>query len=534
MKNFKILYCITTVMLISTSLGAKVLKSSITEVTVFPNKVFTTRLLKVSLKSGTGSLKISDLTPVADKTSIKIKVPASMKGFEVLAVRTENRILVKTDDPELEKLRKESRKTQNQINKINVQIGTIHKSNGNLRQISSHYAESFSVNLHNGKWRNSQFNEVIGFVQTKNNQHRSFWRKNYKKLEQLYNKDEFLRNKIRKRTRSGDRNILTVVIDYSNKKAVSGMLKIQYLVAAAGWSPAYDLRLNSSNRTAKITQQAYIWQNTGEDWSNVKISLSTETNPDRSDPPRIYQKTLNYKKVEKVKTSIVNKKELQKTLVGAKLKSSQSTKAASSLTQRFKAKGRYTVLSNHPKVRIPLNSKNQKFSDEFVAMAGKFNRAFKNSVLKNPFATRMNSGPMFIFRDGKFIQQTFFNSKGPGESFSVNSGFLNNIQVSHSYQFKDSKSGLLNSQKIITRKSVTYLKSFNNRPVLLKLYDQIPLSQMDEVKVDTEKSTDGFKVDKNKETWGYWLVSLKPEKHETFVMNVNLKIPEEMDFQWPR
>jgi len=530
----KSLVMLSLILMSFSSFGAKDIKSRISKVTVFPNKVFTTRVLKVAVKAGTGSLNISDLTAVADVSSIKIKVPPSMKGFEVLAVRTQNRILVKTDNPELEKLRNDLKKNQAEISKTNEQIRTVHKSNTNLKQISSHYAESFNVNLHNGLWRKNRFNEILGFVQTKNNQHRSFWKKNYRKMQNLYKKDEFLRNKISKISRNGDRNVLTVTVDYSNKNNVSGVLKLQYLVPAAGWSPAYDLRLNSANKTAKLTQQAYIWQNTGEDWNNVKISLSTETNPDRSDPPRIHQKTLNYKKVEKVKTNVVNKQDAQKTLIGGGSDQGGNAVSASSLTQRYHAKGKFTVLSNHPKVRIPLNSKNQKFSDEFVAIAGKFNRAFKNSTIKNPFSTRMNSGPLFIFRDGKFIQQTYFNSKGPGENFSVNSGFLNNIQVSHSYQHKDSESGVLSKNKKITRKSITYLKSYNNRPVLLKLFDQIPISQLDEVEVNTRDSTDGFKKDENRETWGYWLVSLKPEKHETFVMTVNLNIPEKMDFQWPR
>ncbi|ELS31080.1 MULTISPECIES: DUF4139 domain-containing protein [Pseudanabaena] len=54
-------------------------------------------------------------------------------------------------------------------------------------------------------------------------------------------------------------------------------LMVEYFVQGAKWVPTYVCRLNSANNTAAIALRALICQRTGEDWSGVKIELSTAT-----------------------------------------------------------------------------------------------------------------------------------------------------------------------------------------------------------------------------------------------------------------
>lgn len=51
-------------------------------------------------------------------------------------------------------------------------------------------------------------------------------------------------------------------------------LVVEYFVPGARWTPAYVCRLNSRN-TATIAVRALICQRTGEDWSGVRLELST-------------------------------------------------------------------------------------------------------------------------------------------------------------------------------------------------------------------------------------------------------------------
>jgi hypothetical protein len=52
-------------------------------------------------------------------------------------------------------------------------------------------------------------------------------------------------------------------------------LVIEYFVPGARWTPTYVCRLNSVDSTANIAIRALICQRTGEDWSGVRLELST-------------------------------------------------------------------------------------------------------------------------------------------------------------------------------------------------------------------------------------------------------------------
>ncbi|MGM8889527.1 DUF4139 domain-containing protein [Psychrobacter sp. 1Y1] len=58
-------------------------------------------------------------------------------------------------------------------------------------------------------------------------------------------------------------------------------IKLHYQVQGAGWEPAYQARLNTNSEQLSITASAIIAQQTGENWTNVPLILST-VNPNQS------------------------------------------------------------------------------------------------------------------------------------------------------------------------------------------------------------------------------------------------------------
>lgn len=58
-------------------------------------------------------------------------------------------------------------------------------------------------------------------------------------------------------------------------------VKLHYQVQGAGWEPAYQARLNTNSDQLSITASAIIAQQTGENWTNVPLTLST-VNPNQS------------------------------------------------------------------------------------------------------------------------------------------------------------------------------------------------------------------------------------------------------------
>jgi len=64
-----------------------------------------------------------------------------------------------------------------------------------------------------------------------------------------------------------------VVVDLVN--AAGDALHLEYLVGACGWQPAYDLRATKDLAKVDMTYRARVWQQSGEDWGDVQLALST-------------------------------------------------------------------------------------------------------------------------------------------------------------------------------------------------------------------------------------------------------------------
>ncbi len=66
-----------------------------------------------------------------------------------------------------------------------------------------------------------------------------------------------------------------VVVTVSSEVSTGGNMTINYIVTNAGWTPEYDIRVNGTNKPVTLVYKANVYQNTGEDWKNVKLKLST-------------------------------------------------------------------------------------------------------------------------------------------------------------------------------------------------------------------------------------------------------------------
>lgn len=72
------------------------------------------------------------------------------------------------------------------------------------------------------------------------------------------------------------RKTALVSLSYSGSgETTARRLVLEYFVPGARWTPTYVCRLDSKNNSAEIAVRALICQRSGEDWSGVRLELST-------------------------------------------------------------------------------------------------------------------------------------------------------------------------------------------------------------------------------------------------------------------
>ncbi len=76
-----------------------------------------------------------------------------------------------------------------------------------------------------------------------------------------------------------------VALNVVASQAVDTTVELSYLVKhQTRWTPAYDLRLDSANKTLTFERSVFVSQNTGEDWNDVVLTLATASPSTQSAP----------------------------------------------------------------------------------------------------------------------------------------------------------------------------------------------------------------------------------------------------------
>ncbi|HEY1066106.1 MAG TPA: mucoidy inhibitor MuiA family protein, partial [Pirellulales bacterium] len=77
---------------------------------------------------------------------------------------------------------------------------------------------------------------------------------------------------------NGSSRVVQEAVVYVNiREEAGGQLHQRYLVNAATWTPSYNVRTDAERKDVKVEYNASIVQTSGEDWSNVNMTLSTAT-----------------------------------------------------------------------------------------------------------------------------------------------------------------------------------------------------------------------------------------------------------------
>ena len=75
------------------------------------------------------------------------------------------------------------------------------------------------------------------------------------------------------RLKSGARDTRSITVGVASERG--GNARVSYQVNGAGWSPSYRASLDSDASKVELVRQGVVQQATGEDWTGVKLKLST-------------------------------------------------------------------------------------------------------------------------------------------------------------------------------------------------------------------------------------------------------------------
>lgn len=276
-KNYRPHFCFiilsffTSTILFGAGQEGTPLKSKVDEVTVFLQGAQVVRNASVSLKPGTATYVFKGLSAYLDPTSIQVK---GIGNFTVLSVTPKTDFLGETAQTE------QSKKIRDTLDQLLDTRAEIQNELGILNQQEQYLQMNRAV-------KGDQNLNATDFEQITTYFYKQMAGISRKKLE-FTRQLEDLQKKIRKyqnqlnaiQGKTLDQSV-DVYVEVKAEKAGNAEIRLSYYVMAAGWTPSYDIRVNEINKPFSLVYKASVFQNSGEDWSQVKLTFSN-ANPNES------------------------------------------------------------------------------------------------------------------------------------------------------------------------------------------------------------------------------------------------------------
>jgi hypothetical protein len=243
-------------------------KSTIESVTVYKNNARILRKAKANIPVGSSELILEKLSQKILINSIQVKLSNSNVALVSAVPRinylkqTEVSARFKTVNDSLDFLAKALRALVLEENVIQMTKETLLDNN----PLGSGFKEGFTV---------AEVKEVMEFK-----------RKELGALEKELLQLEYKKQALQKRQRTlqQQKNTLygarskasgEVVLKLQSAAKVATDIEIFYVVTDAGWRPLYDLKSEGVGKPLELVYKAHVFQQTGFDWEQVKLTLSS-------------------------------------------------------------------------------------------------------------------------------------------------------------------------------------------------------------------------------------------------------------------
>lgn len=263
---------------------------------------------------------------------------------------------------------------------------------------------------------------------------------------------------------------------------------IEYYVGDARWSPAYDIRFDE--HTLDVDYLANVVQVSGEDWNNVELSLSTTRPPMFERIPELEPWYVDLRRDEPHLMAREMRDEMASYKVATLSAPSPAGGAPEIEIQEslyatfYKMTYPVTVSSDRMPSKVTISSIRLTPEISRFALPSLTDEVYLKATAPNDSALTFLPGVATIYFQGNFMGKSNLPLTVPGEEISLLAGRDDHIRIERELVKRSvvkSRIGTLRKESFTYRIDLT---NHRGEPGLVKIEDQIPVSQNADLKVD--------------------------------------------------
>ncbi|MEU6375040.1 mucoidy inhibitor MuiA family protein [Streptomyces sp. NPDC046909] len=267
-------------------------------------------------------------------------------------------------------------------------------------------------------------------------------------------------------------------------------LRLTHLTACALWRPAYRAVLDGEALT--LETDAVVWQRTGEDWSDVRLTLSTARSALSTEPPRLTEDRLALK----------DRALLDRRTVAVELREEEIAELGPAPVQGLPGVddgGRTQVLHSPTPVSVPSDGHAHRvpLSVATTAASSEYSCSPELSPLvthmvrcDNPTGHALLAGPVDLVGAGGFIGRGTLDFTAPGAPLELAFGSHDDYRVLRDVE-EHRDTATLTQRTTVTRTVRLNLSRFSapgeEREQVVAVRERIPVSEVSAVEVKLRK-----------------------------------------------
>lgn len=535
MKKITILSLLIQTFVISLFGNEHQVNSEIEEVTVFTSAAQITRHASQVVKTGNQVLRFTGLSPMVNPSSIQVKAG---KEVIIVSVHHEMNYLKENHSPQYIALKDSVRDLELKL-KLNKSLQEV------LREEKAMVTANKSVK---GEARLDveDLEDVADFFR---NRLSEISLKLIEIQEEQSSIDEDLarlRQQLNQLNQENNKKTSELVVEVNALKSGNAIFELSYTVYNARWEPVYDVRAEGIEQPISVAMNARITQQTGVDWKNVKLSLSTGNPSVSNEIPELNKWVLDYQ-YPVLKSKQYRSDGRQKSMAPAVAMENAYTlteadaegldlnadtyawtaTAEHGTQTSFDIKIPYSVPSDGKSHQVQIRDFELPATYTYFAVPKLNPDVFLLARAANWQKDFVLSGTSRIYMDGTYIGESYINARIVSDTLSISLGRDPQITLLREPMTDYNSSKTMGSSKKAQRGFAYTVVNKRQSPVEIRVKDQVPVSSQKDIEVEITELSDGKHNSNTGEV--VWDLKLPTSGKKKFEFRFEVKYPKDQN-----
>lgn len=506
------------------SVSAKGIDSKVESVTIFLNQAQVSRSSNIAIGPETKQLVFTGLSSMLDPNSVQVK---GQGDFIIMGTTFRQNYLTEENLPEAVKsLKDKIELLEGKIANVDNQQWALKSEEEMLKANQVIKGANQNLGVNELKTMAEYYRIRIQAIKDKGYELQLERRELDKALKKV--KSQLEEQHAREQMVSGE-----VVVDINTSKTQTVHLDLSYVVSGAYWNPTYDLRATSSAQKIDLLYKANVYQNSGENWENVKLTLSTSNPSIGGWLPTVRPWYLDFFSAAPYQNKLAMPAARSEAFEPMPMEEEVLMESVADYTQmsegltsvNYEIALPVTVLSGGKEVTVAIREERVEAEFLYQSTPKLSERVYLVAKTKNWQRLDLLPGEMSVFYEGGFVNKSYLNPEGELEGLNISLGVDQGVQISRK-PVRD----LTNDQLIGNKRRISYqyeIKVKNNRSksIDIEVFDQLPLSKNTDIEIG-EIALGG--AQRNEKTGLLtWSFTLEPTMEKSMKFGYEVKYPKD-------